>query len=145
MMGHGDEFFPHSDSSGDSPAHLSTSFHMSDDQVKNSASKSWAAGGKPALFAPDELDIYCNKVTVEAFVFHAKPVDYAGIAHMEYDHKTHTVDVVMKNGKVLDLGVGIEWVVRPYFSKAKEVCMAQTKDGISLAGTVVSLKHKNAA
>lgn len=144
MIGHGDEFSPHSTSSGTPPGLSAASFHMSDEKVKTSASKSWVSGSKPALFAPDELDIYCNKVTVEAFVFHAKPIDYASIDHMEYDHKAHTVDVVFKNNKVMDLGVGIEWVVRPYFSKAREVCMAQTKDGKSLAGTVVPLKHKNA-
>lgn len=122
---------------------LPSRFSMSDEPNKNSAKKSWAAGAKPALFAPDELDIYCNKVTVEAFVFHGKPLDYATIDHMEYDHNAHTVDVVMKNGKVMDLGVRVEWVVRPYFSKAKEICMAQTKDGKSLAAAVIPLHHKN--
>lgn len=97
---------------------------------------------KPSLFMPDEMDIYCNKVTKEAFIFHGKTIDYATLDHMEYDHKTYQVDVFMKDGSVLDLGVKIQWLIRPYFSKAEEVQIVRTKDGEAVDGTFIPLIHK---
>jgi hypothetical protein len=127
-----------------SPDALSARYNMSDDSNKSSAKKGFdPAGTRPALFRPDEIDIYCNKVTVEAFIFHGKPLDYTILDHLEYDHKHHTVDVILKDKKRLDLGVKIEWVVRPYFGRAQEVNIVQTQNGQSLAGVVLPLKHKN--
>lgn len=114
---------------------------------KNSMKKDWdpkgASGGKkPALFTPEEMDIYCNKVTREVFIFHGKAIDYEKIDHLEYNAKDHSVDVVMKDATRLDLGVKIQWLVRPYFTKAQEIMIVQTKDGESINGTNVPLKHK---
>ena len=101
------------------------------------------AKDKPSLFMPDEMDIYCNKLTKETFIFHGKKLDYEALDHMVYDHKKHTTDVIMKDGSVLDLGVKIQWLVRPYFSKSEEVQIVQTKDGNAIDGTFIPLKHKN--
>ena len=98
--------------------------------------------GKPAMFTPDEMDIYCNKVTRETYIFHGKDVDYDAIHYLEYDPKEKRVDVVMKDSARLDLGVKIQWLVRPYFTKAKEVSIVQTKDHEPIDGTVVPLIHK---
>jgi len=97
---------------------------------------------KPALFKSDEMDIYCNKVTLETFIFHGKEVDYDPIAYLEYDPAEKTVDVVMKDNTRMDLGVQIQWLVRPYFTKAKEVSIVRTKDRNPIDGTVVPLIHK---
>ncbi len=99
-------------------------------------------GERPALFKPEEFDIYCNKVTFDAYIFHGKHVDYDAIDHLEYDHKTHAVDIVMTNGMVYDLGTKISWLVRPYFSKAHQVQIVKTKDHEALEGTMKPLIHK---
>lgn len=122
---------------------------MTGDDDKNSIRKNWDPGGpkpgeKPVLFKPDELDIYCNKVTLEAFIFHGKVIDYDSIDRLEYDHKTYAVDVILKNSARMDLGVKIQWLVRPYFSQAEKVFIAQTKDGVTLKEITVPLIHKNA-
>ena len=124
---------------------------MSDNQDSETDKKGGISGAfkpgkakdKPSLFLPDEMDIYCNKVTLETFVFHGKDVDYDALDYMEYDHKKHTADVYMKDGSVLDLGAKIQWLLRPYFSKSEEVQIVQTKDGNAINGTFIPLKHKN--
>ena len=100
------------------------------------------AKDKPSLFLPDELDIYCNKVTKESFIFHGKKLDYETLDRLEYDPKKHTVDVFMKDGTVLDLGVKIQWLIRPYFKKADEIHVVQTKDGEAVDGTTIPIAHK---
>ncbi len=95
-----------------------------------------------ALFKPDEMDIYVNKLTMEAYIFHAKPVAQ-DIDHLIYDSKNHQVTVIKKDGTQLDLGVKIQWLVRPYFTKAREVGIVQTKDGEALDGFMVPLIHKD--
>ncbi|MGH1398487.1 MAG: hypothetical protein ACRBCT_04660 [Alphaproteobacteria bacterium] len=103
------------------------------------------AAGKPALFTSDEMDIYCNKVTLETYIFHGKDVDYDPIAYLEYDKAEKRVDIVMKDNTRMDLGVKIQWLVRPYFTKAKEVSIVQTKGREPIDGTVVPLIHKGDA
>ncbi len=125
------------------PAHIRMS-----DKDKDSMKGRWnpAEGtgvrGLPVLFKPEEVDIYCNKVTLDTYIFHGKKVDYEGIDYLEYDPKEYTVDVVLKNGARMDLGVRIQWLVRPYFSKAQEAQIVQTKDGQSIDGVMVPLKHR---
>lgn len=120
---------------------------MTDDSEHNKDSIKGAfqpgkAADKSVLFTPEELDIYCNKITKEAFIFHGKTIDYDNLERMEYDPKTYEVTVYMKDGKVLDLGVKIQWLIRPYFSKATEVQIVQTKDGEAINGTFIPLSHK---
>ena len=97
---------------------------------------------KPAMFKSDEMDIYCNKATLETYIFHGKEVEYEPIAYLEYDPAEKRVDVVMKDNTRMDLGVQIQWLVRPYFSKAKEVSIVRTKNREPIDGTVVPLIHK---
>ena len=96
------------------------------------------------LFLPEELDIYVNKVTLEAYIFHSKKVEYDTLERLEYDPSDYSVAVVKKDGTRMDLGVKIQWLVRPYFTKANEIHIVQTKDGESINGTVVPLVHKGA-
>jgi hypothetical protein len=120
----------------------------SDDKSKKSSlKKNWdpnapSAGKKLALFTPEEMDIYCNKITREVFIFHGKTIDYDSMDYLEYDAKDYSVDVVMKDGTRMDLGVKLQWLVRPYFTKAPEIMVVQTKDGESINGTSLPLKHK---
>lgn len=97
---------------------------------------------KPSLFLPDEMDIFCNKVTKEAFIFHAKDIDYDSLERMEYDQNDYSVTVFRKDGTSVDLGVKIQWLIRPYFSKAMEVQIVQTKNGEAVNGTFIPLTHK---
>jgi hypothetical protein len=101
-----------------------------------------APGERPVMFGPDEFDIYCNKVTFDAYIFHGKDVDYEAIDHLEYDHKNHTVEIVMKNGIVMDLGRKISWLVRPYLVKAHQIQIVKTKDHEAIDGTMKPLIHK---
>ncbi len=142
MMGTGEiaSGFPHQ-------AVLASLSMSSDDKSnKSSIRKAWdpnaPSGGKAALFTPEEMDIYCNKLTREVFIFHGKTVDYDRMDYLEYDPKDYSVDVVMKDGGRMDLGVKIQWLVRPYFTKAPEIMVVQTKDGESINGTSLPLKHK---
>lgn len=123
---------------------------MTDDSQHNSPEKTGIKGAfqpgeakdKPSLFLPDEMDIYCNKITKETFIFHGKEVDYDALERLEYDPKKHVVDVYFKDGTILDLGVKIQWLIRPYFTKADEVQIVQTKDGEAINGTFVPITHK---
>lgn len=101
-----------------------------------------AAGDKPVMFLPDEMDIYCNKITKETFIFHGKEIDYDALERLEYDPKKHVVDVFFKDGTIKDLGVKIQWLIRPYFTKAEEVQIVQTKDGEAINGTFLPITHK---
>jgi len=101
------------------------------------------AKDKPSLFLPDEMDIYCNKVTKESFIFHGKDVDYGSLERMEYNPSDYSVDVFLKDGTVLDLGVKIQWLIRPYFTKANEIQIVQTKDGQAINGTFLPITHKS--
>ena len=101
------------------------------------------ASGKAVLFSPDEMDIYCNKVTKETFIFHAKEIDYDSLDRMEYDPKDYSVTIFKKDGTVLDLGVKIQWLIRPYFTKAEEIQIVQTKDGNAVNGTFLPITHKD--
>lgn len=95
----------------------------------------------PPLFQPEELDLFANKVTLEAYIFHGKPVEQ-DIERLEYDPEDHSITVVKKDGTLMDLGVKVQWLVRPYFTKAKEVSIVQTKDGEGIEGFIVPLVHK---
>ncbi len=93
------------------------------------------------LFLPEELDLYTNKITNEAFIFHSKKIDYQKFSHMEYDPILFAVDVIHKDGTRQDLGIKIQWIVRPYFSKAKEVNIIRTQDKKSVDGIILPLKQ----
>lgn len=127
---------------------------MSDDITTSSGdnaslSDSWGGGPDAAqgqvLFQPEELDIYANKLTYETFIFHGKKIDYTAIDHLEYDGGSFHVQVIFKDGRALDLGVKIQWLVRPYLSKAQEVSIVRTKNGEAIDGIVVPLVHKSKA
>lgn len=119
---------------------------QSEDNIENTGIKGAFSGGKTSssgtLFAPEEFDIYVNKITMEAYIFHAKPVAQ-DIERLEYNKKDHSVTVVKKDGTQMDLGAKIQWLVRPYFTKAREVGIVQTIDGEVQDGFLVPLIHKN--
>ena len=100
----------------------------------------WNPDGTPKpLFQPDELDIYVNKLTLEAYVFHGKPVPYESLERLEYNPADYSVTVVYKDGHHQDLGVKIQWLVRPYLARATEIGIVQTKDGQSVNGVIIPL------
>lgn len=97
--------------------------------------------GAPVLFAEGEMDIYVNKITLEAYIFHGKPVAQ-DIDRLEYDPDDHLVTVVKKDGTIMDLGAKIQWLIRPYFTRAQQVGIVQTKDGETVDGFFVPMIHR---
>ncbi len=131
------------------PLDVAMPVSMTNDTEKNSKKGSMrkafgpAKGtGKPVLFLPEEMDIYCNKVTKETFVFHGKDVDYDSLERAEYNPKDHTVEIFKKDGTSVDLGVKIQWLLRPYFTKSTEIQIVQTLNGQAINGTFIPLTHK---
>ena len=96
-----------------------------------------------SLFSPAELDIYVDRAQVEAFIFHGKHVDYDSLERLEYDCKENWVAVVLKDGRRLDLGVHIQWLIRPTWQHAPEVHLVRTENGESVEQTVVPIRKVN--
>ena len=92
------------------------------------------------LFLPEEMDIYVNKVTKDAYIFHGKEIDYANLEYLLYVPDNHSVLVHCKDGACLDLGVRIQWLVRPYFISAHDINIVRTRNGETIVGTVVPLR-----
>lgn len=99
-----------------------------------------AKDGLPVLFQKDEYDIYVNKVTLESYIFHGKVIDYS-IDHIEYDPKDYGVIIVMKDGRKMDLGRRIQWMIRPYWERLAEIGIVRTREGESVDGVIVPIVH----
>ena len=93
-----------------------------------------AKGTIGKLFEPKEVNLYIDKGSLEAFIYHDKVIDYDKISHLIYVPEDYSIVVVQKDSTRLDLGVKLRWLIRPYFSKASEVFIVQTKDGESIDG-----------
>jgi hypothetical protein len=91
------------------------------------------------LFLPEEIDLYVNREKLEAYIFHGKVIDY-DISHLEYYSQNHSVVIVMNNGNRFDLGVRLQWLVRPYFLKAKEINIVRTENRKSIEKVIVPLQ-----
>lgn len=88
------------------------------------------------------MEIFCNKITKETFIFHGKDVDYESLERAEYNPKDYSVEIFKKDGTSVDLGVKIQWLLRPYFTKSNEIQIIQTKDREAVNGTFIPLTHK---
>ncbi|HBR68537.1 MAG TPA: hypothetical protein DEA55_04080 [Rhodospirillaceae bacterium] len=116
---------------------------------KGSIRDDWGAGSgsgggssaPKAFFSPDDFDIYVNKITGETYIFHGPDLPHP-VERLEYDPESYRVTVVTKDGKNLDLGVKIQWLVRPYFSRARQVFIVKTKNGESVDGIEVPMTVK---
>ena len=112
------------------------------DAMKSEFSSGTEGVKSKPLFLPDEMDIYVNKVTLDSYIFHGKEIDYNALERLEYDPTDYSVTVVYKDGTTQDLGVKIQWLVRSYFTKSKDINVVRTKDGETVDGCVVPLVHK---
>ena len=92
----------------------------------------------PALFNSEELDIYCNKETGEAHIFYGKKISLE-IKEARFFNSNQSMVVVYKNGDTFDLGVKIQWLVRPYISRATEISFVRTKNREPVEGEIVPL------
>ncbi len=125
--------------------------HSTDDETSLDRSplnikEQWGGGAgenEAPFFLPEELDIYVNKVTMDAYVFHGKKVDYTHIDHVIYYADDYSVYIIYKDGHAQNLGVKIQWMIRPYFAQAQEISIVQTRDGDSIDGIIVPLKHED--
>jgi hypothetical protein len=84
------------------------------------------------LFAPGEFDIYSRNDTLDdLYIFHSKVVPYLDISHLIYHADDNWVVVVLKDGKRLDLGATIQWLVRPAWFFATGITVSRTRDGVT--------------
>lgn len=123
-------------------AFLST-LAMSENQTegKTSFTKEWGSSLKKtkALFKPEDFDIFCDKHTGMTYIFHGPELGCT-IDFMEYNPDNQRVTVFTKDGQKLDLGVRIQWLIRPYFAKAQMLYIIRTKDGQPLDGVEIPLR-----
>lgn len=121
---------------------------MSDDKINieddKKLAKSWGAGSgaiKAPLFLPDEMDIYTNKLTYETFIFHGKVIDYTQLDHIVYNAQDYSMTVHHKDGRTQDLGIKVQWLLRPYIKHANEISIVRTQDKVSVDGVIIPLVH----
>ena len=100
----------------------------------------YTPNGLAPLFHADEMDIYCNKTTGEAHIFYGKEIDL-GIKEIQYFESTRSAVVEYNDGRRFDLGVKIQWLVRPYFSRAEEVSFVRTANREPIDGEVVRFRN----
>lgn len=122
-------------------AFLASAFMASDDGTTKGAKTDWDSGKTNSFLKPEEFDIYVNKITGDTYIFHGRDLPHP-VDRLEYDPADHSVTVVTKGGLTFDLGVKIQWLVRPYFSKAKTIFIVKTKDGEAIDGVEVPLVVK---
>ncbi len=120
---------------------MSDHIENNESKTMKSAFSSDKASSSGILFDKSEFSIYVNKVTRETYIFHTKPIP-KDIARLEYDPGDHSVIVVKKDGTHMDLGAKVEWLVRPYFTAARQVGIVHTKDGEVVDGFMVPITHK---
>ena len=119
------------------------------DETKSMITKEFVAGSGVEdgallpLFKPDEMDIYVNKITGENYIFYGKTID-TNIKHIEFDHVSCRMTVEMNDGRRMDLGVRIQWLIRPYIKKEQQIAVVRTKDGEALEAIMVPVLHMNA-
>jgi hypothetical protein len=120
-------------------------FIMSEDQTeeKSSVTKEWGSSMKKtkALFKPDEFDIFCDKDSGLTYIFHIPELGCT-IDFMEYDPETQHVTVFTTDGQKMDLGMRIQWLIRPYFARAQEIFVIRTENGKPQDGIEVALRIK---
>lgn len=98
-----------------------------------------AKGTTGRVFMPKEVDLYIDKQAKEAYIFHGKEIDY-DISHLVYIPEDHSLVVVMKDRTRLDLGVKLQWLLRPHFIKTPHVLIVRTQDGKTVDGRVIPLR-----
>lgn len=118
--------------------------------VKNSLSdaefrKQYKVHGEASgtLFLPSELDLYMNRIRLDAYVFFNKDIDLS-IDYVRFDHGDASVLVHYLDGTILDLGVKVQWLIRPHLMRATDISFVQTKNGQTTGkGILVPIKHVN--
>lgn len=126
---------------------------MSDEEKKmNGTPKSpksmgddWGSGfgsGRTKLFEkPEDFDIYCDRKNGINYIFHGPELGCT-IDHLEYDPETKRITVITNDHQRLDLGVRIQWLVRPYIAKEQDLFIIRTENGESIDGVEVPLRIK---
>ncbi len=110
-----------------------------------SMGKDWGDGkgsGRTKLFEhPDDLDIYCDRERGVNYIFHGPELNCT-IDHLEYDHETQRITVFTNDNQKLDLGVKIQWLVRPYIAREQNIFIIRTENGKTIDGIEVPLLIK---
>jgi hypothetical protein len=102
----------------------------------------WGKAREPALFKPDEIDIFTNRKTHEAWIFHSPPLSIE-ISEVVYDHKSKRMTFVSKEGKRYDLGVKIQSLIRPTIEKIDHIVVTQITDGLPISWFSAPVRHTN--
>ncbi len=113
--------------------------------IPSSMGRDWGDGkgtGRTKLFEnPDDLDIYCDKERGINYIFHGPELNCT-IDYLEYDHDTQRITVFTNDRQQLDLGVKIQWLVRPYIAHEQDLFIIRTENGETIDGIEVHLKIK---
>lgn len=98
----------------------------------------------PLYFKPSEFDLFANKDTGEIYVFHGPELPRL-IERMELKDEDSRINVYTQDGGKYDLGMKVQWLLRPYFKRADKVYVVQTRDGEALEGYEIpmSLRKKS--
>lgn len=91
------------------------------------------------MFQHNEFDVFVDRETIEAWIFHGPWIDHEALAYLEYHYQDQWVALVFRDGSRGDLGAPIRWLIRPYWREAEFVCVAQTRDGAVVSETTVPL------
>jgi hypothetical protein len=106
----------------------------------------WGTGfgsGRTKLFeSTDDFDIYCDRKNGINYIFHGPELGCT-IDHLEYDPDTCHITVITNDRQRLDLGVRIQWLVRPYIAKEQNLFIIRTQNGETIDGVEVHLKIKD--
>lgn len=92
------------------------------------------------LFKSSEIDIYTNRVTNEAWIFHSPPISLE-IAKVEYNHKTRRMTFITEGGQRHDLGVKIQPLIRPTIEKISKIVVTQLTDGMPVSWFSAPVRH----
>lgn len=89
------------------------------------------------LFSPDDFDIYCDREKEITYIFHGTDISRLNISRLEFHTSEFWAAVILDDGRRLDLGASIRWLVRGEWFKAKNIFIIQTKDGETIGGIEV--------
>lgn len=121
-------------------------FMMSNDKTEANSGigKDWglSLSNRKRLFKdPKDFDIYCDREAGQNYIFHTGELNCT-IDHLEYDPENQRITVHTNDGQKLDLGVRIQWLVRPYIAKEQDIFIVRTENGQMVEGIEVRLKVK---
>ncbi|MEP4892441.1 MAG: hypothetical protein ABJV04_20685, partial [Aliiglaciecola sp.] len=91
---------------------------------------------------PADFDIYCDVEKGINYIFHGPELE-CDFDHIEFHDSTRRMFFYTKDGRKLDLGAKIQWLVYPHICKDQNILVIRTKDGVAIDGHQIALKVIN--